>query len=164
MLKKAINAVFNSVRIPTIGLDFLLAIPRIIAGLTLSLGIGLNKFGMPWSPAEKELNLFQVSDGFVNYIAESELFFSAAPLLFAWLAGFAEAVSGLLMAIGFKTRLNAFLIFFTMLVALAVHWTDPLHDKLGSLAFLWVSMYAMILGSGRFGMDHLIHNWLSKKA
>ncbi|MFY0642968.1 MAG: DoxX family protein [Bacteroidia bacterium] len=164
MNKSFILAVFSSVKIQSLGLDLLLAIPRITAGLVLSFGIGLNKFGMPWSPKEKDLSLFQVSDGFVDYIAESDLIFSAAPLLFAWLAGFAEAVSGILMAIGFKTRLNAFLIFFTMLVALSVHWADPLHDKLGSLAFLWISIYVMILGSGRFGLDYLIHNWLNKKA
>lgn len=153
---------FSSANISSITVDAFLAIPRIVAGLVLSLGIGKNKFGMPWSPDDKELGLFQVSEGFVKYLSESELPFAAAPLVFAWLAGFAEAVSGLLMAIGFKTRFNAFLIFFTMLIALSVHWSDPLSDKLGSLAFLWVSFYAMILGSGRLGIDHLIHKRLNK--
>ena len=41
--------------------NILVAIPRIIGGLLLTIDFGSSKFGMPWTDSEKNLSLFQVA-------------------------------------------------------------------------------------------------------
>ena len=100
MLKGIIRTAFSTLSTPSLGVDILLAVPRIWAGWMLSFRIGCNKFGVPWTPSEKELGFFEVSPGFVEYIAKMDLF-AWAPLFFAWMAGFSETICSLLMALGF---------------------------------------------------------------
>ena len=142
------------------GRDLLLALPRISAGLILATQNGARKFGVPWSPPEKELGLFEVSPGFVEFISDSDMVFAAAPLLFAWLAGFSEVVGALFMAFGLCTRTASFLVAFTMAVAASHHWGEGVGEMLHALAFGWVAFYSLILGSGRMGLDRWI--WTKK--
>ena len=63
------------------------------------------------------------SDRFVEVVGE--LGFPLA-VVFAWLAGLAEAVGGILVALGIATRLMAFFLVQTMMVATFLqHGSDP---------------------------------------
>lgn len=137
--------------------DLLFAIPRILCGLMLTLMFGADKFGMPWTADSQNLNLFEVSAWFPEDVAAYGGLFEMFPVFFAWMGAFSEAVGGLLLALGLKTRIAAFLIICTMLVAIFFQKIDgPLWNMLPAMSFLWVAIYNLILGSGRFGLDYLI--------
>jgi putative oxidoreductase len=55
-----------------------------------------------------------------------------------------------------QTRLFSFLILCTMLVAALIQQAGESWNMLPALGFAWVSLFTMILGSGRFGVDYLI--------
>jgi len=140
--------------------NFILAVPRIVSGLILSIDFGSSKFGMPWTDPEKELSLFEVSAWFPQDVAKFGIPFSWAPWLFAWIAAASEAIGGLLLAIGFKTRVMAFLIICTMLVAIFFQkWGQGSWSMLPAMGFLWVGIYSLVLGSGKFGLDY----WIAKR-
>jgi putative oxidoreductase len=140
--------------------DVLLAIPRIVCGYLMTTSFGADKFGMPWSPADKNLGLFEVAFWFPGDVANYGGIFAQFPIFFAWMAAFSEAVGGLFLLLGFQTRIASLLIFFTMLGAIFLQQIEQgMWNTLPALGFLWVSLYTLILGSGRFGIDHL----LSKK-
>jgi putative oxidoreductase len=141
--------------------NLLMAIPRIICGLVLSLDFGASKFGMPWTGSEQNLSLFEVASWFPEDIAKFGFPFSSSPLLFASIAGASEAIGGLFLALGLGTRFWSSMIGITMLVAIFYQkWPDVMEQGvwpiLPSLGFLWVCIYGIALGSGKFGMDNLI--------
>ncbi|SDS21445.1 putative oxidoreductase [Formosa sp. Hel1_31_208] len=141
--------------------DAFLAIPRISCGLWLTAVFGADKFGMPWTADSQNLNLFEVSAWFPEDVANYGGIFSSAPVFFAWMGAFSEAVGGLFLLLGLKTRLAAFLIICTMLVAIFMQkWNEGLWAMLPAIGFLWVAIYSLILGSGRFGLDYLINKTL----
>lgn len=143
--------------------DLLLAIPRVICGLLLTIDFGSSKFGMPWSPAEKNLSLFHVIDWFPEDVAAYGGIFAAFPVFFAWLGGFSEAVGGVFLAIGLQTRVASFLVMCTMLVAIFFQkWGGGTWGMLPAMGFLWLSMFTLVLGSGRFGLDYLIVKYITK--
>lgn len=79
------------------------------------------------------------------------------PEFFAWMGGFSEAVGGIFLLLGFQTRIASFLIMGTMLVAIFLQqWSQGMWMMLPAMGFLWVSIYEIIIGSGRFGIDYLI--------
>lgn len=140
--------------------NILIAIPRIIGGLLLTIDFGSSKFGMPWSDSEKKLSLFQVAPWFTEDVAEFGVPFSLAPVFFAWMAAASEAIGGLLLVFGFKTRVAGFLIGCTMLVAILFQKKgEGTWQMLPAMGFLWISIYSFVLGSGKIGIDYL----LSKK-
>lgn len=137
--------------------DFLLFIPRFICGMLLAIDFGASKFGMPWSDPELNLGLFEVVYWFPDDVAQFGGIFAMFPVFFAWVAGFSETIGGLMLVLGFKTRIAAFLIVCTMLVAIFLQQIDNgIWNMLPALGFLWVGIYSLINGSGRFGLDHLI--------
>jgi putative oxidoreductase len=73
------------------------------------------------------------------------------------MGGFAEAVGGLLLILGFQTRIASFLILCTMLVAIFMQQIqNGLWNCLAAMGFLWVAIFYLVLGSGRFGIDYLL--------
>jgi putative oxidoreductase len=73
------------------------------------------------------------------------------------MGAFSEAVGGLLLAFGLQTRIASFLIMCTMLVAIFMQkWGEGTWGMLPAMGFLWVSIYSLYFGSGRFGLDYLI--------
>ncbi len=137
--------------------DLLIVMPRFICGALLAFSFGSDKFGMPWSPTDKNLGLFEVVYWFPGDVAEYGGIFEMFPDFFAWMGAFSEAVGGLFMAVGLFTRVAAFLICCTMLVAIFMQkWNGGMWGMLPAMGFLWTSLYAMVLGSGRFGVDYLI--------
>ena len=142
--------------------DLVLAIPRILCGLWLTTMFGADKFGMPWTADSQNLNLFEVSAWFPEDVASYGGIFAIAPFFFAWMGAFSEAVGGLFLMLGLKTRVASFLIMCTMLVAIFMQkWNQGLWGMFPALGFLWVALYNPILGSGRFGLDYLISKKLN---
>ena len=137
--------------------DLIFAMIRFICGMMLALDFGASKFGMPWTDDSQNLNLFEVSAWFPEDVAAYGGIFAMAPVFFAWMGAFSEAVGGLLLAFGFQTRIMAFLITCTMLVAMfCQHWGEGTWLLLPAMGFLWVAIYSLYFGSGRFGLDYLI--------
>lgn len=137
--------------------DLLLASPRIICGYLLTSSFGADKFGMPWSPEDKNLGLFEIVFWFPGDVQSYGGIFAVFPAFFAWMAGFSEAVGGLFMMIGFQTRLASSLVFLTMLGAIFLQQIHQgMWNTLPALGFLWVSLYTLVLGSGKFGIDYFI--------
>jgi putative oxidoreductase len=91
--------------------------PRIVCELLQTLGFGADKFGLPWS-STTNLRFFEVVAWFPKDVSEYGGIFAILPVFFAWFGAFAEAVGGLFLVIGFKTRIASFLIMCTMLVAI----------------------------------------------
>ena len=139
------------------GIDLHFAIIRFVCGMLLAIDFGASKFGMPWTAADRNLNLFEVSAWFPEDVAAYGGVFALFPAFFAWMGAFSEAVGGLFLALGLKTRIASFLIICTMLVAIFMQkWNQGTWGMLPAMGFLWVATYNLYLGSGRFGLDYLI--------
>jgi len=137
--------------------DLIFALIRFFCGITLAFYFGAGKFGMPWTPKENNLELFQVATWFTEDVAEYGGLFTIAPLFFAWMGAFSEAIGGILFAFGIKTRITALLIICTMLVAVFFQKFDKgLWSMLPAISYIWVAVYHLYFGSGRFGFDFLI--------
>ena len=72
--------------------DLIITIPRILCGLWLTAMFGADKFGMPWTADSQNLNLFEVSAWFPEDVASYGGIFAIAPVFFAWMGAFSEAV------------------------------------------------------------------------
>ena len=137
--------------------DLAFAIPRFICGMLLAIDFGASKFGMPWTDKGQNLDLFEVAAWFPEDVASYGGIFAVAPIFFAWMGAFSEAVGGLFLAFGLKTRLASFLIMCTMLVAIFLQkWGQGTWSMLPAMGFLWIAMYNLYFGSGRFGLDYLL--------
>lgn len=120
--------------------EFSLTFLRVFAGLTMAITHGLGKVPPP--------------DMLVQGVASMGF---PMPEFFAWAAGLAEFVGGLLLAIGLFTRPASLFLGFTMLVAVfGVHLADPFAKKEMGLLYLAISLVFMIRGSGRWSVDYLI--------
>ena len=142
-------------------LNVLIAVPRILGGLLLCFEFGSSKFGMPWSTTE-DMGLFQVASWFPEDVIKFGIPFSIAPTLFAWLAAATEAIGGLFLVFGLGTRIWSALLAITMLTAIFLQkWPDAMEygsswPLLPALGFLWIALYSMVLGSGKFGIDYVV--------
>lgn len=146
-----------------LGLDIVIALPRIVYGYFLTSEFGSSKFGLPWSDPDKNLGFFEVAFWFPNDVANYGGIFALMPSFFAWMAAFSEAVGGVAWILGFQTRLFSFLICCTMLVVVFVHQIQyGLWNMLPGMGILWISVINMVSGSGRFGLDNLTSKWISK--
>lgn len=145
--------------------DLIILFPRIICGYLLTANFGAEKFGLPWSPPDNNLGLFEVAFWFPNDVASYGGIFAVFPAFFAWMGAFSEAVGGIFLILGFQTRIASFLISCTMLVAIFMQqFNQPIWNMLPAMGFLWVSIFGIVLGSGRFGVDYLISKkWYAKK-
>jgi putative oxidoreductase len=137
--------------------DLLFLIPRFVAGMLLSLDFGSSKFGMPWTSEDQGLSLFEVAEWFPKDVAEFGGVFALSPLLFAWMGAASEAIGGIFLALGLGTRIASFFICCTMLVAIFFQkWGEGTWGMLPAMGFLWIGIFTLVLGSGRFGIDYLI--------
>lgn len=137
--------------------DLFIAIPRIVCGYLLTTDFGAAKFGLPWSPVDKNLGLFEVAYWFPEDVKAYGGIFALFPVFFAWMGAFSEAIGGIFLILGFQTRIASFLIFCTMLVAIFMQqMNEGTWNMLPAMGFLWVALFGIILGSGKFGIDYLI--------
>lgn len=156
-MKKAIRIIIVPILQKDWIADLLFAIVRFICGMLLALSFGADKFGMPWTPEGQNLDFFEVSAWFPEDVASYGGIFAMAPIFFAWMGAFSEAVGGVFLAFGLKTRVAAFLIMLTMLTAIFMQkWGQGIWGMLPAMGFLWISIYNLYLGSGRFGLDYLL--------
>lgn len=142
-MQNLLKSLFTPIVMPHWAMDFLLAIPRIIGCFLLATRFGMSKFPTPqW---------------FVDDITKLGLPF---PFLLAWAAVLTEVVGGFCLSMGLMTRIWGGLLTITMLVAIFFQkWNSDLWEKLPAMGFLWLAIFALVLGSGRFGLDY----WLAKK-
>lgn len=134
-------------RMPSLWADLVLMLPRICVGYWLAARFGWSKFPAP--------------EWFVSDVAKLGFPF---PGFFAWAAVLAEVVGGGLLCVGLFTRLAGLAIAVTMLVAIFLQKANAeLWEKLPAYGCLWVALYAIVLGSGRFGLDGLLFKGRSGK-
>jgi putative oxidoreductase len=127
--------------------DVGLLILRLMAGFALAFAHGINK--MP------------PSEGFIGAVDALGFPF---PAFFAWAAGVAEFAGGLCLAVGLLTRPSALLIAFTMAVAFFLqHAGDPFGDKEKAFLFGGIALFYLLAGAGRFSVDSIFRNRLSKQ-
>ncbi len=140
--------------------DAALVIPRLVCGWLMTTMFGASKFGLPWSPPDNNLGLFEVAFWFPNDVAAFGGVFALAPATFAWLGAFAEGVGGVALLLGLAVRPFAALLLGTMLVA-AIWQQLPqgVWNALPALGFAWVALYLLVLGGGRWSVDA----WLARR-
>lgn len=84
------------------------------------------------------------------------------PYLSAWLAAISEFLGGILIAIGFGTRISALFVFITMTVAAFIaHKSDPFAKKELALAYWTIAGALILTGPGIFSLDGIL--WKKKK-
>ena len=71
------------------------------------------------------------------------------------LAVFGEFVCGILIAVGFFTRLSAIPYLITMLVAAFIqHGSDPYSDKSAALMYAVAAVVILLTGPGKYSLDY----------
>ena len=127
-------------RMPSPWADLVLMMPRLFVGYWLATRFGWSKFPTP--------------EWFVSDVAKLGFPF---PAFFAWAAVLSEVVGGGLLCLGLFTRVAGLSVASTMLVAVFLQKANAeLWEKLPAFGCLWVALYAIVLGSGRFGLDALL--------
>lgn len=154
---KILQTITTPTFLPHWSQDVVATIPRMVCGYLLTAEFGSPKFGLPWSDPDNGLGFFEVAFWFPNDVASYGGIFAIAPAFFAWMGAFSEAIGGLLLIVGFQTRIASFLIVCTMLVAIFMQQVNNgLWNCLPAMGFLWIGLFYTILGSGRFGLDYLL--------
>lgn len=114
-----------------------LVLLRLFAGTAMAIGHGLSKIPPP--------------DEVITGIGGLGF---PLPHLFAWLAGLAELVGGMLLAVGLFTRPAAFFILVTMFVAAFVaHGPDSFEVKELALLYMFIAIAFLLKGSGDWSLD-----------
>ena len=120
--------------------DLGLLVLRLMAGFALAYFHGLGK--LPPSP------------GFVEGVAAMGF---PAPRFFAWAAGLAETVGGVLLALGLFTRPAALFIVLNMVVAFFIqHAADTFLQAEKAYLFGGIALLYLLAGAGRFSLDHFL--------
>ncbi|WP_276965832.1 DoxX family protein [Chryseobacterium sp.] len=84
-------------------------------------------------------------------------FMGLGPQVSLILTVFAEFVCSILLILGLFTRVSlGFLIFTMIIAAFVVHGTDPFEKREMSLIYLSVYLLLMVIGAGKFSVDHMI--------
>ena len=126
---------------PSLPADVGYTVLRVFAGLAMALSHGWRKIQGP-------------SEGFVEGVAEMGF---PAPEVFAWMAAGTEFIGGLAFAAGLLTRINAFFLCGTMLVAgILKHGItngDPFSDMEMALLYAAIFFSFIFTGAGRFSLD-----------
>jgi len=79
------------------------------------------------------------------------------PILFAWAAGLSEFIGGMLLALGFLTRISSFFIACTMLTALiGVHGADPFQKQELAFMYFFVAIAFLLKGAGDWSVDSFL--------
>ncbi len=113
---------------------------RIFAGIALAFSHGIGKV----PPGE-------------GLITGTEKLGFPIPVFFAWSAGLAEFLGGILLALGLFTRVSSFFIAFTMFVALVgVHGADPFSKQELAFLYFFIALAFLLKGSGDWSLDNFL--------
>ena len=124
--------------------DIGLLLMRVLFGLTMAFAHGAKKV--------------PPTDGFIGGV---EAMGFPLPAFFAWSAGLAELAGGILLALGLTSRPAAFFLLQTMIVAVFIkHGADPFKKQEMGLLYGTFATSILLLGAGRFSLDHLVRNKL----
>jgi len=136
------RVLFGGTSLGSTSTEFSLLILRAFTGLAMAMAHG-------WGKIPPGRGLISTIDG---------LGFPA-PEFFAWAAGLSELVGGIFLAIGFCTRLSAFLIFTTMMVAaFGVHANDGFSGQEMALMYAAMTLPFIFAGCGKVGVDTLFRS------
>ena len=117
-----------------------LLILRLFAGLTMAFAHGAGKI----PPNEQ----------FIGFL---EVLGLPMVIVFAWLAGLAEFLGGILVAIGLLSRPAALSLMVTMLVAaFLAHANDPFQKKEMALLYFFVFLLVFLMGPGKYSLDNKV--------
>lgn len=117
--------------------NLLLLIGRVFIGLTMAIGHGYGKL----------MNM----SGFIGKVGQMGF---PLPELMGSVAMGSELIGGILIAIGFKTRIAALAVFGTMMgAAFVVHGADPFAKKEFALVYAAACLIIMAVGPGKFSID-----------
>ena len=134
--------------------SILLLLPRLVCGYLLTTEFGAPKFGLPWSPADHNLRLFEVAFCFPNDVAACGGLFAVFPRFLAWMGAFDEGVGRVALLLELCVRPFAVLIACTMVVAMFFQqWRGGLWNMLPALGFAWVMLDTMVPGAGPISLD-----------
>ena len=79
------------------------------------------------------------------------------PVFFSWAAGLSEFLGGILLALGFLTRISSFFIACVMLTALiGVHSADPFNKQELAFLYLFIALAFLLKGSGDWSIDSFL--------
>ena len=113
---------------------------RLFVGLSMALAHGLGKV----PPSDK-------------FIEGVESLGFPLPIVFAWSAGLAELIGGLLIAAGLFTRWSAVFLGITMAVAaFGRHAADPFDVKEMALLYFFACILLATQGGGKYSLDRII--------
>lgn len=143
-----VSLICGGVRFESRLTDVLIALPRIVCGVIMPVFFGLSKFPTPqW---------------FIDDIGRLGF---PMPAFFAWAAVLTEVFGSFLLALGLGTRLVGVLLMVTMFVAAFIQKSDAaLWERLPALFFFLNAWFAVVLGSGRIGLDELVRRRLGRSA
>ena len=127
-------------------IDFALLILRLGFGITLAYVHGYSK--ITGGPDKWE----KLGSAMAN------LGITFFPVFWGFMAAFAEFAGALLVAMGFLTRAAAFLVAFTMAVAVFdhIHGGDKLADAADAFQLLVVFTAILIAGAGQYSIDNSV--------
>ena len=147
MMKNIRTFLFGGMTPSSMMADLGLTVLRVFTGLTMAIAHGWGKF----SSAERREGMAPMLEG---------LGLPGPGIYWAWMAAVGEFVAGILLAAGLFTRLAAFLMLCTMLVAGVwfhlIHLEDPYSKAEHALLFGAIAFAFLLTGSGRISVDAMI--------
>lgn len=123
-----------------------------------------------WLFFEAGLNKFQDIGAFAESLNQYHVPFAHVS---AYAAAITELVGGLLLIVGFATRLAAIPLAFVMLTAYSTVHADALKSIFSTPSefvaqapfnFLLISLILLAFGPGRFSLDYLLERWVFRTA
>ncbi len=95
-------------------------------------------------------------EGFAGYLSKDLHF--PAPLFMAYLRTGAELFGGIMLVVGLCSRLGAFLIMFTMLVAtFTAGKGDILREAEMTVVYAAFCLIIIMVGSGKYSLENYLH-------
>ncbi len=142
-------------KVDSLLLNLLVKIPQVVIGLLLAFHLGNHSFGVPWSPEESKLALFEVAPWFLDVVSNFYPPIGNHPYSFGVFSGVTKIIGGIALIIGFLSRIASFCVMLLMTVFLINQ--DFIDFNLTfPLFFIAVSCFSLYFGSSKFSVDHFI--------
>lgn len=156
-IMSVLKRVFRPYAVDAWYLNLFIKIPQLIMGGILAFHFGPFSFGMPWSPKNLNLQLFEVAPWFIEIIKNFYEPFNYFPYAFGLFSGIVKCIGGICVMIGLGSRFFAGCIIVLMTVflinqhAATFNFTFPLF-------FISVGFFTLFFGSSKYSIDQLLCN------